>query len=244
MLTDFRALWLPRGGNEPEHYEDACAADASRGRFALADGATESAFAGLWARLLVEHFVEQSGDVASGWHSSLAVPREQWNAQVRSRVLPWYGEAGVQRGAFATFLGVVVEHSETCSRWQAAAVGDTCLFHTRENLLLRAFPIEDSTHFDNVPRLLASRECSTGRGDGEVQWLEGNAATGDRLWLATDALAQWFLAEHEVNGGPWARMEEILAASAPEEQFASAIEDLRGAGRLRNDDVTLMRIIA
>lgn len=45
---------LHKRGNAPEEYEDAAAADLPAGRFAVADGATESSFAREWAKILAD----------------------------------------------------------------------------------------------------------------------------------------------------------------------------------------------
>ena len=44
----YRPFRLQKRGNRLDEYEDACAGDATLGRFAIADGATESSFAGQW----------------------------------------------------------------------------------------------------------------------------------------------------------------------------------------------------
>ncbi|MFV1968041.1 MAG: hypothetical protein ACC628_21660, partial [Pirellulaceae bacterium] len=54
---DFQAFWLTKRGNCPDEWEDAFQADASAGRFALADGATDSVYAQSWGQCLVDHFV-------------------------------------------------------------------------------------------------------------------------------------------------------------------------------------------
>ena len=60
MAVGSRTFWLPRRGNNPDEYEDAFALDDASGRYALADGASEGCFTGLWARLLVEDFVSRA----------------------------------------------------------------------------------------------------------------------------------------------------------------------------------------
>jgi hypothetical protein len=45
---------LHKDGNRPDEYEDAFAGNPKVGRFAVADGASESSFAALWAKLLVD----------------------------------------------------------------------------------------------------------------------------------------------------------------------------------------------
>src|SRR4051794_29142331 len=88
----WRALRLPKRGHTPEEYEDAFAADPALGRFAVADGASESSFAGQWARLLAEGFVAPG---ARPWRGAdwLTAPRRRWAAEVLPLPLPWYAEA-------------------------------------------------------------------------------------------------------------------------------------------------------
>src|SRR5438876_30634 len=69
---------------------------------------------------------------------------------------------------------------------------------------------------------------------------EGEFSPGDRAWLMTDALAQWFLAEAEKGGTPWDDLGALPAAPDPDAAFAAWVEGLRAARRLRNDDVTLL----
>src|SRR5262245_52511752 len=97
---------LPRKGHPGDECQDAAAGDAERGRFAVADGATESAHAGLWARLLVETFVAaRNGADGMPW---LGEAQQRWAVITRRRPgdpePPWYLETGLRQGAFATFL--------------------------------------------------------------------------------------------------------------------------------------------
>src|SRR5438552_405223 len=102
----WRALQLPKRGHTATEYEDACAADPVAGRFAVADGASESSFAACWARLLAEGFV--AGGLTPGTSAWLAPLRRQWREQVHNRPLPWYAEVKREQGAFATLLGVAL----------------------------------------------------------------------------------------------------------------------------------------
>jgi hypothetical protein len=238
-----RAFWLPRRGNTIAEYEDAFAVDEATGRFAVADGATESCFSGAWARLLVDGFVNGAECDAAHWPSSLPSLQEQWKVHVQQRVIPWYAEPSVAQGAFATFLGtVLIDSSEIACQWHTVAVGDTCVLHTRSSALLRAFPVSRSQEFGNAPTLVGSRMPSEVVRKRHTLWTEGNGQPGDCLWTMTDALAQWCLVEHEMGRNPWAELDWLLTLPDANERFASWIEGLRDAGRLRNDDVTLLVI--
>src|SRR5258708_5479570 len=104
LPLDWHVFHLPKRGHAPEEYEDALAADLALGRFALADGASESSFAAAWARLLVEGFVTASGQPWRGldWLPAL---RQRWVETVEALSLPWYAEIKREEGAFATLLG-------------------------------------------------------------------------------------------------------------------------------------------
>ncbi|MGA2034821.1 MAG: protein phosphatase 2C domain-containing protein [Thermoguttaceae bacterium] len=238
MTAAFRTFWLPCRGNAAEEYEDAAAAEPGSGRFAVADGAGSSAFPGAWARLLVEEFTRGGQGGFEQWAAALADLPARWEAAIRRQPLPWFAERKLHNGAAATFLGVALR----AGHWQAIAIGDTCLFHTREGVLLRAVPLERAAQFTDRPHLLGSRTVVGDLLDPRTCHAEGAFQPRDRLWLATDALAQWCLAEHAAGGQPWAQIDERLAAAEGEQWFAPWIEQLRDEGRLQNDDVTLMAI--
>jgi hypothetical protein len=232
----WRALHLPKGDHTAAEYEDAWAADPAAGRFAVADGASESAFAGLWARLLAEGFVAARPQERARW---LDGPRRRWAEQVMGLELPWYGEMKRAEGAFATLLGLRVwaPASGRGGRWRAAAVGDTCLVQVRKGRQLRAFPVESSSDFGNEPRLIGSRG-----GPLVPKFASGSHLPGDWLLLMTDALAQWFLRVQEQGRRPWEAIVPLLDAHRPEDAFTAWVEGLRASDGLRDDDVTLLAI--
>src|SRR5947209_19228121 len=97
-------LFVPKHGNAEDEYEDAWAADPGRGRFAVADGASETSFAGRWAQLLTEAVLAapRPPELAR-W---LPRARRRWSSEVMGLELPWYAEMKREQGAFATLLGV------------------------------------------------------------------------------------------------------------------------------------------
>jgi Protein phosphatase 2C len=231
-------LTEPKHGQSFEEFEDACASNLSLGRFAVADGATESSYAGLWARLLVDGFVDGASPHPDSWDSWLPALQSRWESEVGQRPLAWYAEIKWQQGAFATFLGLLVEPP----RWRALAVGDSCLFHIRDQKLHNAFPLRRSCEFGCSPWLIGSRGFTREVMAMREVRLEGEFGPGDRLWLMTDALAQWFLYGIETGERPWELLENLLTAPDAAADFRSWIQRLRAAARIRNDDVTLMAI--
>ncbi len=232
----WRVLSVPKRGYTAEECEDAWAAAAAAGRFAVSDGASESAFAGLWARLLVEGFLKakRPRDMA-GW---LGEARRQWSAAVMGLELPWYAEMKRAEGSYATLLGLHMRpaRGNRPGRWRAVAVGDSCLVRVRADGAVRAFPLKGSAEFDNQPRLIRSR----GEMPEGTRYASGSLAPGDRLLLMTDALAQWFLRTCEDGGCPWEEIAGLFGAETAEAAFAAWVEDRRSGGALRDDDVTLL----
>jgi hypothetical protein len=232
LTQDWVLFRLPRRGRAVDECEDAAAGNLEQGRFAIADGASESVQAGLWARLLVESFVAANGEAA--WNALLDRARQSWTSAVPLPAveLPWYLEVGLRQGAFATFLGVAIGESE----WDALAIGDSCLFQLRGDELVAHFPVDRSGDFGNSPWLIGSRPQSS----VPMVHRRGQWQSGDRLWLMTDALAQWFLSEIEAGRQPWDRLGRHVAEGGG--GFSGWVEDQRGLRRLRNDDVTLLAV--
>jgi hypothetical protein len=238
-----RVFHLARQGHNVEECQDAAAASPERGRFAVADGASESSFAALWARMLAQEFV--FGDEELVWANWLPPLQHRWasavEAQAGNESLPWYLEDRLREGAFATFLGLEIRPLEESWGWQGIAVGDSCLFQTRAATVVEAFPLDRSADFDSTPWLVGSRTTSADQVRRRTAQQRGTALAGDRFWLMTDALAQWFLRQVENNARPWDAL-NWLWQKASDALFAQWIEEQRAARLLRNDDVTLVGV--
>ncbi len=238
MRLHLDALSVQKDGHAPSENEDAFAPSAPllEGpvlHAAVADGATESLFSGLWARLLARAFTGGGLMDAPGLLAALPGLQREWHQEVSGRPLPWYAQEKLQEGAFATLLGVRLE----AGRWDGLAVGDSCLFQVREDRLVRCFPLEHSRDFGSSPFLLSTHVRRNAEVGPRVRVASGEARSGDTLLLMTDALACWFLAAHERGEAPW----RALPGASPED-FAAFIAGLRGRKVIRNDDCTLLRL--
>jgi hypothetical protein len=221
----WRSFLVPKVGHAPDECEDAAAGDPDAGRFAVADGASESYAAGEWARLLTEAFVATgpTGD----W---LKTPREAWQREAAGSAVSWYAEDKFARGGHATFLGVTVRPADGGPAWEAIAVGDACLFHVRDGSCVASFPLTRGTEFNGAPMLVNSR-------GGVPAWKAGRGRLepGDALLLTTDALAQHLLESAEAGAFPG----PALRGLEEDDDFALWVAMAREAGKLRNDDVAL-----
>ncbi len=157
MALRWQGFAVPKRGNRADEYEDAFAGNPKLRRFAIADGASESSFASLWAQLLVEGFTQPPRKLSSRkyWLEPL---RQRWSSEVAKLQLPWYAEAKRALGASATFLGLALKRSAKKRRgiWLASVVGDCCMFQIHEDQLSKAFPLTRSEDFGNQPKLLNS----------------------------------------------------------------------------------------
>jgi Stage II sporulation protein E (SpoIIE) len=233
----YRSFATPKKGNSDEEYEDAFAGDAVTGRFAVADGASESIYAGEWAAILCDMFVADPA-VAENIPKWQTTVQDQWLDlvnKVAQTARPWYVEEKLQDGAFATFLGLTIGEAAAGNphTWRAWAVGDSCLFLIHGDDLKLAFPVEKSAGFGTRPELIGSRQ----RSPVTAASIDGTLASGDCLLLMTDALAQWFLAQHEAGHKPW---QELLRLTS--ESFPAWVDLQRQKRRVKNDDMTLVAI--
>ncbi len=199
----------------------------SGNRFAVSDGASDGFASDRWASLLANAYSESGED----FFLHLPELRQRWQAEATRDPLPWYAQARLERGAAATLLGIEVSEDNT---WKAVAVGDSNLFQVRGNELITAFPLTRADDFSGMPLLLQTRAGNP----PPCQIQSGTWETGDDIFLATDALAAWFLAETERGAAPW----KWLRVLADTGNFDHFLEEQRGLKRLRNDDTTLLHL--
>ena len=225
--VDSQTCAVPRAGGEAGDYEDAATVDAADWPVcaAVADGATESVFARAWAERLVRGLVAARATTAEAVREAIAAAQAEWQASVRerSRDRPWYVTAKAREGAFATVLGLSL-HAD--GRWRAVSVGDCCLFHVRDEALVRRWPFASADDFTNRPALVPSR---SDRRVPAPERTNGPWQPGDRFLLATDAVAAWLL-----------RTEGAATRSWDPDSFRAAVHRARDDGVLRNDDATLL----
>lgn len=228
---------------------------------AVSDGASESLLAGAWAERLVKDTVE-SMSLAGDWWRDLGgfvgdlmsrsagrwdafLTRYQADRAARGRPITWYEQPGLEKGAFATVLGAEIrvtmsDDGEARWEWYGFALGDSCLFHMREGLVLGAFPLGTVEEFGITPQLLGSRNHDVALVTDRVKVAHGVLLPGDELLLASDALAVWLLVAHTESTVPGAQLARL--AELGEESFEEWVNDQRARSRMRNDDVTLIRM--
>ena len=247
MHLFYEAMWTQKAGNPEGEYEDAffpsralAGESCQEKSFAVADGATESSFSGIWANQLVRAYCRGQID-PDKTNTSLLAKQQGWSRFVARKPLPWYAEEKLRNGAFSTILGLTLDGGSEnghSGAWNAFAVGDSCLVHIRGEEILSTFPLSNAAEFNNNPFLLGSNPDSNKEIEMHIQTTKGEWESEDAFYLMTDALAAWFFREVESNGAPWRSLRD-LNRDLP---FRPWIEGLRRKKQIRNDDVTLYRI--
>jgi hypothetical protein len=238
-------FYVPKAGNTDEEYEDAfwplSSVEESNTQFsfAVADGATETSYSKIWAKLLVEAYCAGQLE-GSNFDESLTELQAKWMEIVTAQPLPWYAEEKIRSGAFSSLLGLTIRQANSKDRdegtWGAIAIGDSCVFHIRDGEVIKSFPMESSTQFNNRPALLSSNAASNEKLTEYTLKKEGEWKAGDLFYLATDALACWFLKAIEEGEKPW------VIKRPTQESFEGWINRLRMDNSIRNDDVTMVRV--
>jgi hypothetical protein len=231
-----RQLLLTKLGQEASECEDFIAAHPETCRFAIADGATEAFDARSWAERLAQHWVQRESTLTleefRRWVADEGRElQDSWNGLN----LSWYSEEKARAGSFAAFVGVELDlKSEPC--WKAIALGDACLLHCRGGTLIKGLPLSNSESFNTAPRLVASDSSLHESSMPSVVIDSGSCERGDVLLLMSDAVASWYLQRLE-NGSS-----EDLFDTKCDEELNRFFDEERLAGRIRNDDLAIIRI--
>lgn len=246
MKISYRTFWIQKDGNDPKEYEDAFAPSDPFDlelediiAFAIADGVSNSFESKIWANILVKYFTEIK-DINPLFFSKVTAEWYQWQGRYiedrlrNNKPLKWYEEEGLKKGPSSTLLGLLLVKEDDGSKWKAVSIGDSCLFLVRDNRLEVEFPTSIFTEFNDFPSQVSLEGIK--RNNLNVRTFEGELYSRDRIYLLTDAIAEWFLKEK--NHIPWDKLSDIKN----EDEFVKFIQDLREKEDIRNDDITCMCI--
>lgn len=241
-----RAFLCSKVGHRLLECEDSVGVLATKGRFAVADGATESFDSRRWARALTKLWV-QARSIRFDPIEMLLTVHElgEWLARKWStRAMPWYVAERATEPAFAAFLGLqlVPDAENRGYRWRAVALGDCCLVVVRRGHPFESFPLSTPEDFTIRPVLVSSKpSADPGPMLKAVVVREGCVEPGDTIWLLSDAVAKWML-EYGLRERPVLAVLEAACAQASDDALGQLVESERSAHRLRNDDVAIVRI--
>jgi hypothetical protein len=233
-----RQLLLPKLDHDASECEDAIAFDTNTARFAVTDGATEAFHARQWATNLAEHWVRNESTLTlEEFRKWVADEGRELHDSWSGLTLSWYSEEKARAGSFAAFVGVELDLKTDTPSWKAIALGDTCLLHCRGGALLKSLPLSRSESFNSAPVLVASNSKLHDTTMQSVVIDSGSCENGDVLLLMSDAAAAWCLQRFEQSDFDT----DFLTAKADEE-LIRFFDDEREAGRIRNDDLAVLRI--
>jgi hypothetical protein len=233
-----RQLLLPKLDHEASECEDAIAFDTNTARFAVTDGATEAIHARQWATNLAEHWVRNESTLTlEEFRKWVADEGRELHDSWSGLTLSWYSEEKARAGSFAAFVGVELDLKSDTPSWKAIALGDTCLLHCRGGALLKSLPLSRFESFNSAPVLVASNSKLHDTTMQSVVIDSGSCENGDVLLLMSDAAAAWCLQRFEQSDFD----ANFLTAKADEE-LIRFFDDEREAGRIRNDDLAVLRI--
>lgn len=242
-MLSVHSFLLAKAGLLHFECEDSIGVREDLGRVCVSDGATESFDSRSWARLLTKHWVGSRGlterhELEPWWTMLGARLSHRW----KDRSLPWYAEEKSASGAFAAFVGVEFAVGVPSGyRWEAVALGDACLVHKQDGVVLQAMPISDPDQFGYHPRLVPSApNRQAGLGD-EATCATGMAKPGDTILLLTDAIAAWYLRSTHDSPESVQEFEQLLEAGA-RDPIVEFVTTEREAKRLRNDDVAAVLV--
>ena len=234
-----RQLLLPKLGQEVSECEDVIAVDTEKCRFAVADGATEAFDARKWAERLAQQWVRRESTLtAEEFRDWVAAEGRELHDSWNGLNLSWYAETKARTGSFAAFVGVELNLKVELPCWKAIALGDTCLLHRRGDVLVKSLPLARSESFNNAPILVASNSALHESSMKSVVIDSGNCESGDVLLLMSDAVASWYLQCFENDD----LAAEDCFFTRPDNELIDFFDQERLAGRIRNDDLAIVRI--
>ena len=234
------SIRVAKHGTSIQECEDAVTIDPRRAVLAVADGASSSFGANLWADTLTRQFVEQppkplSVGSFSTWleEARAASPASSGTPEGADADNPngWWSEEGARQGAYSTIVGVAIMTDRDGRVATIMCLGDSCAFvltgPSGERVLRRSLPYEDASQFGSHPALLGSM---VDRMHDEPSWTTVPAGPGDVVVLASDAVSEWLL------GDP--KRFALLDGEEPD-AIATRLIGERTDGRIVNDDLTL-----
>ena len=230
-------ILLPKSGFEPSECEDFIGVDEQNCRFAVADGATEAFDARSWAERLAHNWVRSdSALTAETFQDWIAAEGIELHSSWNQLKLPWYAEEKARKGSFAAFIGVEIDLEAAVPSWKAIALGDACLFQCRNGALLKSLPVSEAASFNSAPLLVASDPALYKSSAHALVIDSGACQNNDVLLLLSDAVAAWYLEHFEQSDFSG------VVESNDDSAIAAFFENERNAGRMKNDDIALIRL--
>jgi hypothetical protein len=240
----------PKAGSTEAEWEDCAGYDPGDAgtrpaRYVVVDGATEGYDALRWVRQLVTAFLGVDGSpspplTVAGMDAWFGRMQQQWLDEAPLGFATLFEERKFREtGSLATLVGCQVDGlggPNPC--WHATAVGDAVFFHVRDGRIIEQLPHLDAEDFDLNPDGVFTQPSERERMRAAVRLGSGSLRVGDQLLLTTDALAEWLIRTRNAGG-----LDALATVEHPSDFARLVFRERRRAGnRLKNDDVTLLRV--
>src|SRR6266567_6641702 len=141
------AFSVPKG--EDQRNEDSFHRSA-KGVYALSDGASVSFDSAAWARILVKRYARKP-EFTREW---LAAAIAEFGKLYDRDSLPWMQQASLDRGSFASLLGVRL--FDAGGLIQLLAIGDSLAVLCDGDCIKATFPFSEASQFNRSPQLLCT----------------------------------------------------------------------------------------
>jgi len=245
---------VQKDGNTPEECEDSLKVKYFKEEKLLmavvSDGASQGYESGEFSAILCSEFIRNNGKIfdsdgelsKKGFMDFLKGARIRFEKRIfektKDRVLKWYEENAIATGAFATFMGIALDEEK--GEVKVISVGDCFIFHIKLCTSTEAVP-EVSIYPDNIleasntPYLLSTENRYNEKVMENVIKAKFSIEVGDVLLMATDAFS-YFLIEN-IKSEKWEKV-----SRTNEEQLKSLINSGRKQGKLKNDDVAIIKV--
>jgi serine/threonine protein phosphatase PrpC len=183
---------------EYKHIQDKYNFSTSNKCIALSDGTTQSFKSELWARMLVDNFVNNplfDVNLLNEEFKSLATKFKNSDFEFSSNFAKASLEkAKKNKGGTATFIGLQFINDSTI---KVLNCGDTCLFIVRNNEII-SFPFKNIEELDNNNYFINSNKLLDN--EVELEFFNFNEITilkDDKIVLATDAISRFIFRKPE-----------------------------------------------
>ncbi len=231
------AFTCPASDKSAEGNEDRVLGDDASMRYAAADGVTAGVDSGVWAGLLVHEAVAVALPTLEAERDEwLGRPLELWQA---NRALG----SGRSTPAWSTLLTMALTPSTGGLTCTVIGVGDTCFFLIRDSTVVVSFPMEWPDQFDDAPDCFSTLPLLERSADERARTIPRSiileVRAGDRLLLATDAMAK-FLLEHAAAGSAASIIDDLTQSADPAGLIAAWRESR--PIRLHDDDVGVLMV--
>lgn len=239
ITAEIEMYFLQKQGELPETYEDAAKYSIGEKvvKIAVGDGATTAHFSKLWVNILTDFFVANTPFFVWGCGRIKGKARRlsdwllkgalEWKSHIDYSKLPSHVFKNLQKGSFATLLGLHLHL--TTGFYRLVAIGDCNVVLVRDDKIILAWPIEKPEDFGTSPGLVYTNPDMNKNLSKKLKIAKGRFQVGDTFLLASDVMAH-----HILQYG--------LPSVSSQEEFELFVEQERKAERMRNDDMTLLRV--